>query len=344
MLATLSRHLYSGWSLYIEGRPASAHIGEVTLDQSLSHMALTKAAMHRIAEIASKSDEPIDLHVVDDRQRSGLRHPSQGKYHNIRIHDVPPRDALTRKARLVIEEKYREAVKQSPFDGDPSKPFLISTAVEMHRYHGSNASFILDAAGTGIVIAAAGDIHTSRHVVKVPRHDNIIAELFAIQSALSMAMKKLPSFRSTREGAVICTTSQEALDAIAYPWGGSKARRIAAGKVIEQLNRVKCGEKMDRYAATFRLIEEGSMPYHMASKELARISVTDYTTVTKFGRHHLSNHHDSDKLEEIVRDNLIGALSGKPERDIAVHDLAPVSNVAPLFHFPDHKRKKNTLL
>lgn len=339
VLATLSRHIYSGWSLYAEGRSPESQISDVTLDCSVSHQALTRAAIQSLTSIAAVSPEPIDLYVVDDRQRGGLSHPSMGELKNITLHQEPPTDAQTRKARAVIEARYHRLVRKSPWDGDPAVPFLIATSVEMHRYRTGDSPFVLDAAGTGIVIAGAGDIHTGRNVVKVPRHDNVIAELIVIQYALQLAMRKLPSFRSAREQVVVCTTNEEALDSIAYPWGGSKARRLAAGKVIEQLNKVRCGEKMDRYAAIFRCVAEDETPYQKAAKELAMLAVNDYEGIAAKGRKNRGSRHPENQ-EAAVRDSLISAIN---DPTTAPQNVLPPSPM-PIFHFPGHNRKKGTLL
>lgn len=353
VLATLSRNIYSGWALFTEGRAASSQISEVTLDQSVSHLALTRAATERLNTFASAVGEGIDLYVIDDRQRSRLHHPSTASKlaENVTVHHDAPTDAMTRRARAAIEDKYHTVVRQSPWDGDPSIPFFISTAVKMHSQHHAASAFGLDAAGTGVVVAAAGDIHTSRSIVRVPRHDDVIAELIVIHAGLVLAMKSLPSFRSAREHAVICTSSKEALDAIAYPWGGSKARRMAAGKVIEQLNKIKCGEKMDRYGAIFRVIDDGEqIPYQAAAKELAEISIADYSSVVDHGKFSRRKTTELDAEETAVRNRLISDLSGvqsQPFTEI-IPESEEVSVAAqgkmPLFHFPTHTRKKRTRL
>jgi hypothetical protein len=353
VLATLSRNIYSGWALFTEGRAASSQISEVTLDQSVSHLVLTRAATERLNALASVIEERIDLYVVDDRQRSGLHHPSTASKlaKNIIVHHDTPTDAMTRRARAAIEDKYHEVVQQSPWDGDPSIPFIISTAVKMHSQHHAASAFGLDAAGTGVVVAAAGDIHTDRNIVRVPRHDEVIAELIAIHAGLVIAMKSLPSFRSAREHAVICTSSKEALDAIAYPWGGSKARRIAAGKVIEQLNKIKCGEKMERYGAIFRVIDDGEkISYQEAAKELAEIAITDYASVVDQGRFRRRKTSVLDAEETAVRNKLMSDLSTvqpQPFTEI-IPESAEVAVASqghvPLFHFPTAARKKRTRL
>ena len=339
VLATLSRHIYSGWALYAEGRSIESQISDVILDYSLSHQALTRTAMESLKSIAAVTPEPIDLYIIDERQRGGLSHPSSGELPNINLHQEPPTDTQTRRARAVIEATYRKTVKKPPWDGDPAVPFIIATSAEMHRYHPGESPFVLDAAGIGMVIAGAGEIHTGRNVVKVPRHDNVIAELIAIQYSLQLAMRKLPSFKSAREHAVICTTNQEALDAIAYPWGGSKARRLAAGKVIELLNKLKCGEKMDRYAAIFRCVDDDGNPYQKAAKELAMDVVNEYATVSTNGRRHRSGSHQEER-DTAVRDSLIASLNNPTT---APQNVLPESPI-PLFHFPDPNRKKGTLL
>jgi hypothetical protein len=339
--------------LFTEGRAASSQISEVTLDQSVSHLVLTRAATERLNALASVIEERIDLYVVDDRQRSGLHHPSTASKlaKNIIVHHDTPTDAMTRRARAAIEDKYHEVVQQSPWDGDPSIPFIISTAVKMHSQHHAASAFGLDAAGTGVVVAAAGDIHTDRNIVRVPRHDEVIAELIAIHAGLVIAMKSLPSFRSAREHAVICTSSKEALDAIAYPWGGSKARRIAAGKVIEQLNKIKCGEKMERYGAIFRVIDDGEkISYQEAAKELAEIAITDYASVVDQGRFRRRKTSVLDAEETAVRNKLMSDLSTvqpQPFTEI-IPESAEVAVASqghvPLFHFPTAARKKRTRL
>ena len=353
VLATLSRNIYSGWALYIEGYPASKQISAVTLDHSVSHLVLTRSAVESLNEFASGIDEIIDLYVVDDRQRSGLNHPSVGGKLNKNVftrHD-PPTAAMIRKARTIIEDQYRLDVRKSPFDGDPRTPFLISTAVEIQPREDTVSAFGLDPAGTGVVIAAAGDIHTARGVVRVPRHDIVVAELIAIHSGLILAMKELPSFRSAREHAVVCTTSQEALEAIAYPWGGSKARRIAAGKVIEQLNRIKCGDKRDQYGAIFRVVGDEVIPYQDASHELARISLKDFSSAVEHRRFHRRN--DStviDAGDAAIRAKLmteLGAVQPQPFQEVIPESpevVGAAHDHRSLFHFPSHVRRKGTRL
>lgn len=340
----MSRHIYSGWSLFTEGNPADRQLSEVTLDRALSHLALTRAAMDRLVAVASSTPEMIDLYVVDDRQRGGIHHPSSGPLPpNIRLCVDPPSDSLTRRARRVIEDRYRQSVGVREWQSDPAIPFVLSTATEVHRFHQGSAPFTLDAAGVGWVVAGAGDIHTGRSVIRVPRHDATIAELFAIQSALKMAIKHLPTLRSAKEKAVLCTGSMEALEALAYPWGGSKHRRMAAGKVIELLNRVKCGDKMDQYAVSFRLLDDGNAPYSVAAKELACIAADAYRIVSEGkASRKKAELMINDSREVRVRDNLVDAINGMPYK--RQDEKTETSNVLPLFHFPDHHRKKGTLL
>lgn len=352
VLATLSRNIYSGWALFTEGRAASSQISEVTLDQSVSHIVLTRAATEKLNQLAAVLDERIDLYVVDDRQRSGLHHPSVASKlaKNIKVHHDAPTEAMTRKARAVIADEYHAAVRKSPFDDDPSTPFLIATAVKMHQQHHAASAFGLDAAGTGVVLAAAGDIHTGRNVVRVPRHDDVIAELIAIHAGLILAMKNLPSFRSAREHAVVCTTSQEVLDSIAYPWGGSKARRLAAGKVIEQLNKIKCGDKMERYGAIFRLVDGAeTISYQEAAKELAEIAINDYSTIVEHGKFRRRKSSVLDTEETAVREKLMAELAGvEPQPFVEVIPESKEVATAtqghmPLFHFPASRKKKTSL-
>lgn len=300
--------------------------------------------MERLGSLARSTAETIELYVIDDRQRGGIHHPSSGVLPpNIRLCIEPPSDSLTRRARRVIEDRYRQSVGVKEWKSDPATPFILSTATEVHRFHPGGSPFALDAAGVGWVIAGAGDIHTGRSVIRVPRHDATIAELFAIQSALKTAIKNLPTLRSAQEKAVLCTSSIEALEALAYPWGGSKHRRMAAGKVIELLNRVKCGEKMDQYAVSFRLLEGGNLPYSVAAKELAVIASDAYRIISE-GKSSQKKAElvATDSREVQVRDSLNDALNGVPYKE--QDDEVDISNVLPLFHFPDHHRKKGTLL
>lgn len=340
VLATLSRHIYSGWALYVEGMPASAQVSEVTLDRALSHTHLTTEAMKALMSRFATADESVDLYVIDDRQRSGLQHPSTGVMPTVKVQSERPNDAMTRKARRIIEDKYHQAVRTSPFDGDPTVPFLISTAVEMHRFHPSGTPFGVDGAGAGWIIAGAGDIHSGRSVLKVPRHDDVVAELLVMQSALSQAIRNLPTLKSTSERAVLCTRSEEALDSIAYPWGGSKARRLAAGKVIEQLNKIRCGERREDYAVIFRLLEDNSIPYQKAAASLSHIASEEYEVISRGGAsERRAAMAANDNLEASIRDELLAELGLNPKLS-----QEKTTAALPLFHFPDHRRKKGTLL
>lgn len=349
VLATLSRNTYSGWSLFIEGKPLSSQISEVTLDRSVSHFELTRSATQRLNALAAATNDIIELYVVDERQRGGFNHPSVTSKlaSNIKVQKESPSDTLIRRARSVIADEYHKAVQATPFDGDPGTPFLIATAVKLHPQHHAASAFGLDAAGTGVVLAAAGDVHTGRSIVRVPRNDSVIAELIAIHAGLMLAMKNLPSFRSTREHAVVCTTSKEALDAIAYPWGGSKARRLAAGKIIELLNKIKCGDKRDRYGAIFRLIsEEDAISYHEAAKELAGIAIEDYAAVVEHGKFYRRNSSLLDKDEKAIQRKLLAELAGvepQPYKEVIPDLPAPTVSPMPLFHYPAGDRKKTTL-
>ena len=286
------------------------------------------------------SHEGVELHIVDDRQRSGLLHPASGAMLGLRVHNEAPSDTLIRKARRAIEDKYHQAVRASPFDGDPTVPFLIHTSVEMHRFHTRSNVFGVEGAGAGWIIAGAGDIHSGRSVIKVPRHDHVIAELLVIHSSLSHALKKLPSLKSSQERAVLCTRSQDALDAIAYPWGGSKARRLAAGKVIEQLNRVRYGERREDYAVIFRLLDDSSIPYQKAAGSLAHIASEEYERLSNGGAEaRRAAIAVNDILEAGIRDELLAELG--LNRKVTPQEVT--ANL-PLFHFPDHRRKKGTLL
>jgi hypothetical protein len=121
--------------------------------------------------------------------------------------------------------------------------------------------------------------------------------------------------------------------------------------VIEQLNKIKCGEKMDRYGAIFRVIDDGEkISYQEAAKELAEIAITDYASVVDQGRFRRRKTSVLDAEETAVRNKLMSDLSTvqpQPFTEI-IPESAEVAVASqghvPLFHFPTAARKKRTRL